>query len=414
MRDMYNSKSVSYTTHQDLCSGCGICGSACIKNAISIDNINGTFRPSVDDNICKGCGRCLKTCPGIGVKLNELSSSIFADDGIKEDKYIGRYLQCYKGNSNNPLLREKAASGGVVSQFLIWLLENKKIDGAIVTRFNKDAPLKVCSLIARTKDDVLSAKGSKYTPVSLHDAMAELNATEAGKYVVVGLPCHIQGVRKLMSIDKKLREKIYGTFSLFCSGSQTFNYTEYILKQYGGNVVDLNYLAYRENSPTGMVAKGKGFEFFKEYRKYNVPLKATFYPKRCLLCVDMFGELADVSFGDIHCDDPNEAGSGIDAVIVKSKEWQDLLNEAKAAGAITLNEITTERMLHKRAMAPVKKGRNASFVELLKKLHLPAPEYDSKYNARVNIKIGMRYIVMRTKQFIGNHRCLWFLLPKLK
>lgn len=408
------SKSISYITHCDLCTGCGICQDVCPKKAISIVQDKSKFRPVINDAFCTSCGRCQKTCPGIGVKLNEISSSIFVDEDIKEDMFMGRFIQCYTGHCNEPLLREKAASGGALSQFLIWLLENRKIDGALVTRFDKEAPLKVRSFIARTKEDILSAKGSKYAPVSLHEALAELKVADSGKYVVVGLPCHIQGVRKLMSMDRNLREKICGTFSLFCSGSQTFNYTEYILKQYGGNAEDLNYLAYREGSPTGMVAKGSCFEFFKEYRKYNVPLKATFYPKRCLLCVDMFGELADVSFGDIHCDDPNEAGSGIDAVIVRSKEWQYLLNEAKADGAITLNEITSERMLYKRVMSPVKKGRNASFVEMLKALHLPAPEYDSKYNAKVNIKIGLRYMIIRAKQFIGNHRCLWFLLPKLK
>ena len=41
-------------------------------------------------------------------------------------------------------------------------------------------------------------------------------------------------------------------------------------------------------------------------------MKATFYPKRCLLCVDMFGELADVSFGDIEF---YEIDDGIETLI---------------------------------------------------------------------------------------------------
>lgn len=408
------SKNISFTTHYDLCTGCGLCKVSCPNKAISIIIHNGSFLPVVSEDNCNKCGKCLKICPGIGVKLKELSLSKFVEGGIKENIYIGRYLQCYTGYSNDPYLREKSASGGALSQFLIWLLEKNKIDGALVTCFDKDSPLKVRSFIARTKDEILTARGSKYAPVTLHGALNELKSAESGKYVVVGLPCHIHGLVKLMAIDKNLREKVYATFSLFCSGSQTFNYTDYLLKQYGGDVKELNYLAYREGSPTGMVAKGCGFEFFKEYKKYNKPLGSTFYPRRCLLCVDMFGELADLSFGDIHCDNPNEAGTGINAVIVRAQKWLDLLNEAKIDGVLTINEISSERMLYKRTMAPVKKGRNASFVELLRKLRLPIPEYDSKYNANVGIKIGMRYFIMRTKQFLGSHRCLWFFLPKMK
>lgn len=407
-------KSISYVVSSNICTGCGLCEYVCTKKAISISVVKGTFRPLVNESLCTGCGRCIKACPGVGAKLNEIASSVFSEYGFKGDTYIGRYLQCYTGHSNDPFFREKAASGGVLSQLLIWLLENNKIDGVLVTRFDKSAPLKVRSFIARTKEEIISAMGSKYAPVSLHEGLSELKTANAGRYVVVGLPCHLHGVRKLMSVDKNIRDKVCGLFSLFCSGSQTFSYTEYILKQYGGNVDDLNYLAYREGSPTGMVAKGNGFNIFAQYRNYNKPLGATFYPKRCLLCVDMFGELADVSFGDIHCDDPNEAGEGIDAVIVRNNEWQDLLKDAESDGAITLNGITVERILYKRTMAPVKKGRNASFVELLKKMHQPVPEYDSKYNAKIEIKIILRYMIMRTKQFIGCHKCLWFLLPKLK
>ena len=91
-----------------------------------------------------------------------------------------------------------------------------------------------------------------------------------------------------------------------------------------------------------------------------------------------------------------------------------MLHEAEKSGALQLNEITAEQMLYKRYMAKAKKKRNASFVLLLKHFRLPAPLYDSQYEANVNAKTVLRYIAMRTKQFIGNHKALWFLLPKIK
>lgn len=415
---MMNANSnISIVVNTKLCIGCGICENACTSSAISMTVKNGLFVPRINQTLCKndkGCHRCMDSCPGIGINLLQKSKQLYNNQFSKENELLGDYLTCLMGYSTDAKIREMAASGGVVSSFLIWLLDNKKIDGAIITHFNKEMPLKVETIIASTKEDILSAKGSKYSPVSLHGVLKLLKKAHGNRYVVVGLPCQVQGIRKLLDVDKKLSNKIIGVFSLFCSGSQTFNYTEYILKQCGGNVDNLEYLAYREGSPTGMVAKGKGFDFFKEYVRYNMPLKGTFYPKRCLLCVDMFGELADINFGDIHIEDVKEAGTGISGIIVREKNWLDLLHEAEKSGALQLNEISAEQMLYKRNMAQAKKTRNASFVLLLKRFKLAAPLYDSQYEASVNAKTILRYMVMRTKQFIGNHKVLWFLLPKIK
>lgn len=410
---MKSNHNVNYTTHYDLCTGCGVCNPVCPKDAISVKVKEGNFRPEIDDNKCINCGLCVKVCPGVGINLNGMAVELYPQ-AVKEDRYIGRYNQCYVGHSSNSDLRKNASSGGTLSQFLIWLLETKKIDGALVTAFDSKSPLKTHSFLARTKEEILSAKGSKYAPVSLHDGIEELKKSINHKYVVVGLPCHIHGIRKQMTYDKRLRQNIIGLFSLFCSGTQSFNYTEYVIEQCGGNIRDLYYLAYREGCPTGMVADGKGFKFFKEYKKYNVPLKATFYPRRCLLCVDMFGELSDVAFGDIYVDNPEITGVGINAIIVRDKKWQSWLVESAEAGVINLAEISVDQMLYKRRMAIVKKERNSSFVALLKMLHMAYPQYDSDYNARVNLKIVLKYCFMRLKQFIGSKKILWPLLPKIQ
>lgn len=409
-------RNINYTISNNLCTGCGVCGGACPSHAISTIVKQGRFLPQIDESKCRndrGCYRCMEACPGVGIDLVRIAKEQFTDIDVKENKIIGKYLKCFIGHSNNEDTRYHCASGGMVSQFLIFLLEKKYIDGAVVTAFDPSNELLVNSYIATTADEILKAKSSKYSPVSLHKSVADIKAAPGSKYVVVGLPCHIHGFRKLMKIDKKLSSKITGLFSLFCSGSQTFNYTKYVLSQCGGNVDDLEYLAYRDGAPTGMVAKGKGFDFFKKYEAYNMPLKSTFYPRRCLLCVDMFGELADISFGDIHTD-AKEAGTGINALIVRDRKWYDLLMKAYREDALHLSEITVERILQNRSMAYAKKGRNASFVEMLRILHKPFPVYDSKYDSKVSATTTLRYFIMCTKQFIGMHESLWGLLPKIK
>lgn len=407
---------VNYTLCHNICTGCGICEGACPSGAVSTIIKEGRFLPSIDSSICnnsKGCHRCYDVCPGVGVNLVKIAQETFIDSETKEDKLVGRYLKCFSGYSNDVTIREKCATSGVTSSFLIWLLDTGKIDGAVITAFDNNAPLKVKTLIATTKEDVLSAKGSKYAPVSLHDAAKLIKDANGRKYVIVGLPCHIQGFRKLESVDKKLREKIVGYFSLFCSGSQTYNYTEYILGQCGINISKLQYLSYREGKPTGMVADDGIKRIFLDYKTYNKPLKSTFYPRRCLLCVDMLGELADVNFGDL-LQKPGEKGQSRNAIMVRSRYWLETILQASREGALTLEEISLDRLNYKRAMVSVKKTRNASYVKLLRKLGFVTPQYDSEYDAHIKMTLYIQYLFTRMKQFLGNHKCLWFMLPKIK
>lgn len=410
-------QSVQYTLQNDLCVGCGICEDICPSKAISTIIHNGRLLPTINVSLCKnekGCHRCMDSCPGIGCDLVHKASDLFQSVSIIEHRYIGKYLKCFSGYSTEETIRLKASSGGVLTHFLIWLLENKKIDGAVVTKFAKNEPLYVKTFIATTKEEIIASMGSKYAPVSYHETITNIKSAKGSRYVIIGLPCHIHGFRKVLEFDKQFRQKIVGLFSLFCSGTQTFNYTEYIVRCLGGTIEKLDYLAYREGNPSGMVVYGNDFAFLKEYEKYNLPLKSTFYPRRCLLCVDMFGELADLSFGDIHTDIKEEAGDGISAIIARSQQWLGLLLNAKSDGALFLNEITVDRLLQRRKMAKIKKTRNASFVALLKNVHRVVPEYGSSYNTKVKINIALRYTIMRIKQFIGSHKKLWFLLPKIQ
>lgn len=405
---------ISYTLKHDLCTGCGICSGACPSGAISTVICNGRFLPTVDESRCnnsKGCHRCYDACPGVGVELTKGVSFL---NGPYNAPLIGLFHSCYVGYSSDKDLRYHAASGGMVSQFLVWLLENKKIDGAIVSRFEKSNPLKVKSFIARTKEDVLAAKSSKYAPVSMHDAVKELKAAPEGKYVVVGLPCHIQGFRKLEAIDKKLASKVIGHFAIYCSASRTFNFTEYVMKERGIRIDDIDYLAYRDRgNQGGLVVQGKDIDYYQDYRKYCHPLKSIFNPRRCLLCIDHYGELSDISFGDINIAPYNEDKVGINSIIVRTPIWHALLKEAEDSGCIHLDEVESLEVNQSQPSAKMKKGRNMRFIYMLHKLGCVVPQYDihANYYGKSDV---LQYIMNRVQKFVGRHRSLWFLIRFIK
>lgn len=409
--------SIKAVVNCGICIGCGICQGVCPSGALSFHVSNGMFRPKIDDAKCnnsKGCHRCYDSCPGVGVNLITLSQEYFDDNETKADKYAGRYLKCFAACSNNESIRLQCASGGLVTQFLVWLLETNRIDGAVVAKYDNESALKVKTFIASTREEIISAKGSKYAPVTFNNIVQDIKSAKGSRYVIVGLPCHIHGFRKLEKIDKRFREKIFGYFSLFCSGSQTFHYTEYILSKCHLDINKINYLSYREGEPSGMVARGEGIDFFKKYSDYNRPLKSTFYPRRCLFCVDFQGELADVAFGDIMKKPEDDMGNGMNAVIVRSSKWLSLFEQATNDGAICSNEISLDRLNYKRAMTTIKKEQNGSFIALLSRLGKTVPMYDTNFVGHVNWKIFSKYCMKRFKQYVGCHKWLWFMLPSMR
>ncbi len=249
---------INDTLSHSLCTGCGICEGACPSRAIRMVVSSGRFVPLVDDGLCKngkGCHRCHDACAGLGINLAQIAKDCLAFADTKHDDFVGNYLSCHSGHSTDEYIRYHSASGGMVSQMLIWLMEKGYIQGAVVTKFDPDNELLVKSFVATTKEEILAAKSSKYSPVTLNTAIQEIKKRE-GKFVIVGAPCHIQGFRKYEQLDKHFKEKIFGYFGIYCSCGRTFYLTEYAFRERGIDKSRLTYFAYRDEGCLGsMVAR---------------------------------------------------------------------------------------------------------------------------------------------------------------
>lgn len=426
---------INKTLHNDLCTGCGVCEGACPFDAITTVVEKGNFRPKIDSSKCKNCGRCIKACPGLGVGLVCLADK-YQSETTCHNKMVGRYEKCFTGYSNDFEVRYHSASGGMVSQFLIWLLENKKIDGAVVTRFDQENSLLVKTFIATTREDIIAARSSKYAPVTLNRAVQDIKAASGSRYVIVGLPCHIQGLRKLMEIDKKLRDKVVGLFGIYCSCGRSFYMTEQVFKERGIPKDKITYFQYRDEGCLGkMVVKvpegdantirvinnnsesvlSSEVRSYKEhYQSYYHPLRSFFIPRRCLFCIDHYAELSDISFGDIHIKPYSDDKIGVNSIIVKNKTWLSLLEECQKAGAIYLDEVPFKTISDSQKMSFKKKGRNGAFINIGKKLGWVVPQYDVDYLRQPTMHDWLDYVQNRGQQFLGRHKALWPLIIKLK
>ena len=411
-------KSILYTVTHNLCTGCGICEDICPTQSVKILRCKKhELRPVINDKTClaPNCGKCLKVCPGIGINLKKLNQE--SESGLQQDDYIGQYVSLYTGYSLNKEIRYHSSSGGLVTQFLIYLLEKKIVDGAVVTSFSEKDHLTPLSYIARTKEDVLKARSSKYCPVALNKVGNEIVKSE-GKYIIVGLPCHIQGFRKRAQIDRKFKERIIGYFAIYCSSNRTFNAQDFLLRKYGVQKDEVNSFAFRDNGCLGNLV----IHYNKEASELSIPfiqyygrLRSFFKPRRCLSCIDHYGELADVSFGDIHIKPYSDDKIGINSCIVRNSFFNEVFQKAVSEGFIHLESLDAHILNEsQKDMLYPKKRRVKALMTLDRLLGRKIVEYDISWqDTHPQIKDYISVVSTEIQRFIGSHRSLWFIINLL-
>ncbi len=122
-----------------------------------------------------------------------------------------------------------------------------------------------------------------------------------GQLAVVALPCDATYLRRRISKDPVLAEKVYGIFALFCGHNSLPDLTEVTCARQGFEWEDLSDFSYRTGLWRGTLTMTP---------KVGTPVQAStrqfthlqnlhyFSEKKCLSCFDHFGYDADISLGD--------------------------------------------------------------------------------------------------------------------
>jgi coenzyme F420 hydrogenase subunit beta len=365
----------------DLCTGCGTCVAICPNEAIKlvVNEKKGIYIPKLKDESCDNCGICYKTCPGHSVDFNELNLKIFGK--VPDDLLLGNYQNCYAGHSTDHDIRYNSASGGLITQLLIFALEEGIIDGALVTRKNIGNPLEPEPFIARSKEEIIEASKSKYCPVPANIALREILESKDGeKFAVVGLPCHIHGIRKAELINNRLKERIVLHVGIFCVYTINFRGTEFLLQRLKIERNNIKKVDYRgEGWPGGMSIELKdGGKIFIPKSKYYDGRFGSFIPIQCLLCSDHACELADISLGDAWLPEFADDKAGKSIIISRSKVAEEILQSMASRRIIELNEIDSGKVAQSQGMFRFKRNRLRARIFFFKLFGKKIPSYNQK------------------------------------
>ena len=273
-----------------LCTLCGTCIGVCP----TVTYIYEEDKIITQRARCNSCGLCVRSCPGAEYSYPFFNQRIFS---CSTNSRIGSFLDILKGWANKVPLRDSGTSGGAVTAVICSLLKKGEIDGALVASKAEDGGY--IALVAKTEDEIRQATQSKYQFIPINSLIRSVLQME-GKYAIVGLPCHVQGLRKASIEVPALEDKFAYIFGVFCGFNMHKEATEYLLKKSKIPAREIKSMEYRgkHNNASGFKVTSKsGKIFFLPKHNYTF-LNFFFCNTRCMKCFDFTAEFADISFGD--------------------------------------------------------------------------------------------------------------------
>ena len=285
-----------------LCTGCAGCVVACPHDVLDYDHSEGVYKPfhleeEGGPGGCghgdRGCTSCTRACPRFRSWETEIDTHLFGRerrteevDGISKDLILAR--------AGDPEILERGQDGGLVSAILLWALDHGYIDAALVSYLEGDGSTwKAVPGVARTRDEILAASGSRYTYSANTMAYAEAVEKGAEKLALVGMSCQ-SSVPPVMTVRKagKPARRFVLNIGLLCS--KTFDdaiFAELLEAKYG----------LRKQDMAKMNIKGALQIWMRDGSYHEVPLKECHAWTRegCKMCPDFAAEHADISTGGI-------------------------------------------------------------------------------------------------------------------
>lgn len=169
---------------------------------------DGFLAPVIDDDLCVDCGICQKVCYRF---INPASQAC-----VMWDKMV------YGAFSSDQGIQQTTTSGGFAHELSLWGIEHGYKIMGVIYDYEKDQAKTV--LISQLEDMKL-LKGSKYIQSDSSEAftllLEEAKKDLSQKYICIGTPCQIFGLRQLIRQHRLTNEFIL--VDLFCHGVPSYN-----------------------------------------------------------------------------------------------------------------------------------------------------------------------------------------------
>lgn len=359
-----------------LCTACGTCAAVCQTGSMKMDGEEpspGEARQLAADN-CNQCGMCYACCPGQRIEMAELEQHFLGKTKNDTQELLGAHLKLYTSRAADDAICLSGASAGTAASIQIYALEAGLIDGVIGVGYDAEKPWVPIPVLSRTRKEILATQGSKYTHCSVVDALQQA-ADQKLRVAVVGLPCHIHGLRKMQYYMPKspLARCVAFTIGLFCAENRFTRGAAHIIERRLGVALDnVARISYREGQYPGAFTV-----WTKDGKTYGIPYpdQLTFIwmhtRPRCRTCWDYTAELSDLSLGETQHLDKKRVHN---AALIRTELGRQIFEGALAKGYITAQDVEEHWLVNHTGMER-KKFANLIRIEWCREHGLPVPDY---------------------------------------
>jgi coenzyme F420 hydrogenase subunit beta len=345
-------------------------------------------------------------CPGKGLDYPDLYRRVYG--GLPANWLTGPAVAVRTGHATDEAIRRNGASGGVLTQTLVYLLEQGHIDAALVVRQGIPTPEKARSVAARSRDEILASAQSVYIPVSVLDRLGEV---EPGKrYAMTCLPDQAGALRRLQLAGHAGARQVrfvlgpYTGTALYPAAIQSY------LRSAGVKADDaITRLKWRAGEWPGYLEictrSGRVLRSNKFYYNYLIPF---FVTRNSLQNMDFANEFCDLSVGDAWSPRFEAQRGGHSVITTRTPAMEGIVREMIAAGLLTTEPIdqlkATEMHGH---MIDFKKRGGYLRNQFRRRLGLAAPDFGMRPDPLPAARVAVELVISAVFLLGGTRFCRW-------
>jgi len=228
--------------------------------------------------------------------------------------------------------------------------------------------------IVTTVEELISAQKSKYVPTNIMSLMQDIEKID-GTIAMVGLSCHMHGLENLLTIKRKLNNKII-KIGLVCDRVMTSASVDFFSQKItNSEIKDFIFRDTLNTSYPGDITVTTFDGNIKRLdKKSRMLMKDYFTPARCLLCFDKMNIYADIVVGDPHGVKDIDRTNGESLVLVRTNKGMKLVDDAICSNSVTLRMTSLDNAIKGQSIDSKRKKWNAHY-KAWKELGYDLPDY---------------------------------------